>query len=180
MDGRVRGLRARVDRARSTRDARHALRTQGRAQAPYEREASDKKRPADRLASHLHGADNGTRTRDPNLGKVVLYQLSHVRMEETPGFEPGVKALQASALPLGYVSGCKGPAHRPCETEWSGQRDSNPRPQPWQGCALPTEPCPQREKLLYPNRTGRASKWQNLTGPPGSSTVHSYGTTRSP
>ncbi len=25
------------------------------------------------------GADDGTRTRDPNLGKVVLYQLSHVR-----------------------------------------------------------------------------------------------------
>ena len=23
--------------------------------------------------------DDGTRTRDPNLGKVVLYQLSHVR-----------------------------------------------------------------------------------------------------
>ena len=25
------------------------------------------------------GADNGVRTRDPHLGKVVLYQLSHVR-----------------------------------------------------------------------------------------------------
>ncbi len=25
---------------------------------------------------------------------------------------------------------------------WSGRRDSNPRPQPWQGCALPTEPLP--------------------------------------
>ena len=23
--------------------------------------------------------------------------------------------------------------------EWSGKRDSDPRPQPWQGCALPTE-----------------------------------------
>ena len=28
----------------------------------------------------FNGADNGARTRDPNLGKVVLYQLSHVRM----------------------------------------------------------------------------------------------------
>ena len=28
---------------------------------------------------------------------------------------------------------------------WSGQRDSNPRPQPWQGCALPTEPCPHAQ-----------------------------------
>ena len=27
----------------------------------------------------FNGADNGTRTRDPNLGKVMLYQLSHVR-----------------------------------------------------------------------------------------------------
>ena len=25
------------------------------------------------------GAENGTRTRDPNLGKVVLYQLSYFR-----------------------------------------------------------------------------------------------------
>ena len=29
------------------------------------------------------GADNGARTRDPNLGKVVLYQLSHVRIFKT-------------------------------------------------------------------------------------------------
>jgi hypothetical protein len=26
---------------------------------------------------------------------------------------------------------------------WSGRRDSNPRPQPWQGCALPAEPRPR-------------------------------------
>ena len=30
--------------------------------------------------SAYNGADNGARTRDPNLGKVVLYQLSHVRL----------------------------------------------------------------------------------------------------
>src|SRR5690242_17767560 len=29
----------------------------------------------------------------------------------------------------------------PCQ---SGKRDSNPRPQPWQGCALPTELFPRR------------------------------------
>ena len=27
--------------------------------------------------------------------------------------------------------------------KWSGKRDSNSRPQPWQGCALPTELFPQ-------------------------------------
>src|SRR5262245_44313868 len=25
----------------------------------------------------------------------------------------------------------------PIQLDWSGRRDSNPRPQPWQGCALP-------------------------------------------
>ena len=29
----------------------------------------------------------------------------------------------------------------------SGQRDSNARHQPWQGCALPTELCPQIKTL---------------------------------
>ena len=29
------------------------------------------------------GADNGVRTRDPHLGKVVLYQLSHVRVAKS-------------------------------------------------------------------------------------------------
>src|SRR5688500_10950698 len=28
------------------------------------------------------------------------------------------------------------------ERKWSGRRDSNPRPSPWQGDALPTEPLP--------------------------------------
>ena len=33
----------------------------------------------DNLGCESSGADNGARTRDPHLGKVVLYQLSHVR-----------------------------------------------------------------------------------------------------
>jgi hypothetical protein len=31
---------------------------------------------------------------------------------------------------------------------WSGRRDSNPRPSPWQGDALPTEPLPQDKNVL--------------------------------
>ena len=31
---------------------------------------------------------------------------------------------------------------------WSGKRDSNSRPQPWQGCALPTELFPQRVRIV--------------------------------
>ena len=38
-----------------------------------------------------------------------------------------MKVLQTSALPLGYVA----------KSKWSGRRDSNSRPSPWQGDALP-------------------------------------------
>ena len=43
-----------------------------------------KKKPGYRSSrADAFGADNGARTRDPNLGKVVLYQLSHVRICKT-------------------------------------------------------------------------------------------------
>ena len=32
---------------------------------------------------------------------------------------------------------------------WSGKRDSNSRPQPWQGCALPTELFPRTLQILF-------------------------------
>jgi hypothetical protein len=38
-----------------------------------------------RLSKVIYGADDGIRTRDPNLGKVVLYQLSHVRTRKAQG-----------------------------------------------------------------------------------------------
>jgi hypothetical protein len=46
------------------------------------------------------GADDGIRTRDPHLGKVMLYQLSHVRVpvlpyravDSTSGTRPGESA----------------------------------------------------------------------------------------
>ena len=36
-------------------------------------------RPKPGVTCAFIGADDGTRTRDPNLGKVVLYQLSYSR-----------------------------------------------------------------------------------------------------
>ncbi len=51
-----------------------------------------------------YGAGNETRTRDHDLGKVVLYQLSYSRiqivirkMEAWVGIEPAYTALQAAA-----------------------------------------------------------------------------------
>ena len=85
-----------------------------------------------------------------------------------------VKVLQTSPLPLGYGATKKQPRHqtqnvrtarhhlkdlcpsaagttmpRSHSNSPSGKRDSNPRHQPWQGCALPTELFPQ----LMPNMT---------------------------
>ena len=39
----------------------------------------------------------------------------------------------------------------PFERPESGKRDSNSRPQPWQGCALPTELFPQMWKANFPH-----------------------------
>lgn len=77
------------------------------------------------------------------------------------------------------------PLAKPCTfqkrlVEWSGKRDSNSRPQPWQGCALPTELFPQdathtgiaREGAIpiqaapdktYPN-CKRTCVWSGLSG----------------
>ena len=37
-------------------------------------------------------------------------------------------------------------------SERSGKRDSDPRPQPWQGCALPTELFPQTKSVDSANQ----------------------------
>src|SRR5512138_2224137 len=42
------------------------------------------------------GAGNGTRTRDPNLGKVVLYQLSYSRV--TRAIQPELGRVSGSVL----------------------------------------------------------------------------------
>ena len=54
-----------------------------------------------------------------------------------------MKVLQTFALPLGYGTGHKK----------SGRRDSDSRPPPWQGGALPTELLPHNMCALGRNRT---------------------------
>ncbi|MEY2875426.1 MAG: hypothetical protein RLZZ373_2797 [Pseudomonadota bacterium] len=102
------------------------------------------------------GAGNETRTRDLNLGKVALYQLSYSRIQlhgsDSGGAEWSRTTLHGFAircitalLPRQKASSpTKKEAEprslfRKPEQNWSGKRDSNSRPQPWQGCALPTE-----------------------------------------
>ena len=66
-------------------------------------------------------------------------------MEAPPGFEPGIKVLQTSALPLGYSAVKK----------WSGLRGSNSLPPPWQGGALPDELNPQKNTTKNDGASGR-------------------------
>ena len=61
-----------------------------------------------------------------------------------------LSGLRAVSVPIPYESGLstgwipKQPGTDvPSCLFWSGKRDSDPRPQPWQGCALPTELFPR-------------------------------------
>src|SRR3954451_11758557 len=47
----------------------------------------------------------------------------------------------------------------------SGRRDSNPRPQPWQGCALPTEPRPRAPSVPATNDDVSRTPGALLLGP---------------
>ena len=60
---------------------------------------SNKKGKAFRLSLFLSGAGDESRTRDLNLGKVALYQLSYSRsiLEARAGVEPTYTDLQSGA-----------------------------------------------------------------------------------
>src|SRR5207247_9782403 len=47
-----------------------------------------------------NGAEDGTRTRDPHLGKVMLYQLSHFRVS-SGGFSPNERIIASARLRFG-------------------------------------------------------------------------------
>ena len=62
------------------------------------------------VRSLVSGADDGIRTRDPHLGKVVLYQLSHVRVPQGyqgagPGSTPGHRTPVEPNPPSPLVEG---------------------------------------------------------------------------
>ena len=69
------------------------------------------------------------------MGRVKLFEC-----EVETGFEPVYTALQAVASPLGHSTMT---AH---VTPSSGRRDSNPRPPPWQGDALPAALRPRAQQ----------------------------------
>src|SRR4051794_27451259 len=118
----------------------------------------------------LTGAGDEARTRDLNLGKVALYQLSYSRID-SGGAKRSRTALGGFAircitalLSRRWVQREKGKLELPFFDVWSGKRGSNSRPQPWQGCALPTELFPRfcegphYKPSVYPRSTGAYSR----------------------
>ena len=72
-------------------------------------------------------AENETRTRDPNLGKVMLYQLSYFRnVVPRTGLEPACLSTHApeTCASTNSATWAKGFQH----FKESGKRDSNSRP----------------------------------------------------
>jgi hypothetical protein len=107
------------------------------------------------------GAGEEARTLDLNLGKVALYQLSYSRTELVSyairktgaGEEARTLDLNLGKVALYQLSYSRMESYYFCSSidyynhnniDWSGRRGSNSRPQPWQGCALPTELLPLR------------------------------------
>ena len=76
--------------------------------------------------------------------------------EVETGFEPVYTALQAVASPLGHSTEVN---HQPAVTTPSGRRDSNPRPSPWQGDALPAALRPQAAATKSVLRRVENSPW---------------------
>ena len=76
---RRRAPRSRTRSTRSYREAPAASPRPARRNRASVANANQRRRRAADLRTSL-GADDGIRTRDPHLGKVMLYQLSHVRV----------------------------------------------------------------------------------------------------
>src|SRR5437879_783743 len=86
------------------------------------------------------GADDGIRTRDPHLGKVVLYQLSHVRV--TTDFITGRRPVRIPWTRTPRRPACSRAARPPTRAPRRGPRRPRvARPDPPSGSApAPTGP----------------------------------------
>src|SRR3989337_826949 len=122
-----------------------------------------RRRPdSNRLIEGLETSPLTTWVRRPDVpaGVPALKLLAGPR-----GFEPRFTDPKSAVLPLDEGPAgmaCARPVYVPGGREWSGRRDSNPRPSPWQGDALPTEPLPLDDARPSHPRGGAES--QDRTG----------------
>src|SRR5690606_23742819 len=92
------------------------------------------------------------------LGRSVGENVEQLGAEATEA----IRLLQVAELPRPAIATARN-TRKPRSSAafgricgWSGRRDSNPRPQPWQGCALPlsyTRSCGNRRKPRLYGRT---------------------------
>ncbi len=121
----------------------------------------------------VRAAENRSTAQAPSIAQALTFPdnfvVDHLWRQRTPisileagvGIEPAYAELQSAAWPLchpAFVRGhySKSPMRIPAPAarlggfcwlrNWSGKRDSNSRPRPWQGRALPTE--------LFPHQAG--------------------------
>ena len=117
------------------------------------------------------GAEDGTRTRDPHLGKVMLYQLSHFRSKDpsTPWW-------------------CREPEsnwrHRDFQSRALPTELSRPDGQPAVGCPSAGRRIPRASRGQQSNRAGTgtrsAGRWRHLGRRPRTGFVDSEATKRAP
>jgi hypothetical protein len=88
--------------------------------------------------------DRGKRVLPRHLGHVCALSPSQALCYANPARD-GIEGWDATSTKRPIPHG------KPCGTwgfAWSGRPGSNRRPQPWQGCALPTELRPQRSATV--------------------------------
>ncbi len=94
-------------------------------------------------------------TNRPRLGYIVLRKSRQTRFATMPHFADNQIRLRRSANPTQQKRASK-------RDPWSGKRDSNSRPRPWQGRALPTELFPQYVKNSLLSATSKKFRNSNL------------------
>ena len=113
------------------------------SQVFYHFVASSVRRISSTSLFHLLRAKDGSRTRNLQLGRLELYQLSYFRLVfkfqktmlsvGTGGFEPPKSKQQIYSL--SHLATLVYPRFQ----YWSRRRDSNPRPTDYKSVALPAE-----------------------------------------
>jgi hypothetical protein len=92
-------------------------------------------------------------------------RCERVRLAAPRGFEPRLTDPKSAVLPLDEGAEARSiwraPARVGRKREWSGRRDSNPRPSPWQGDALPTEPLPLENNASHLWCREPGSNWRH-------------------
>jgi hypothetical protein len=93
--------------------------------------------------------------------------IEYAKWDQDPAIFPADTAA-ALLLPLCYPgSQPTRPYAHNCLNSWSGRRDSNPRPQPWQGCALPLSYARVPVLIAYLARVGIECKPRRRPGHTG-------------